>query len=75
MEVICEVSNSCYPRPPHLQMLRGLLWGGGTLSEIEPKWGGGAYSKGGAYAGEYGIFTLLLNAESKQTATYQLNKI
>ena len=29
--------------------------GGGALSEIEPKWGGGAYAKGGAYAGEYGI--------------------
>ena len=28
--------------------------GGGAFSKIEPKWGGGAYAKGGAYAGEYG---------------------
>ena len=33
--------------------------GWGALSEIEQKWGGGAYAKGGAYAGEYGTYRVM----------------
>ena len=42
--------------------------GGGALSEIEPKWGGGAYAKGGAYAGEYGYVHKLYHCCSVHNA-------